>query len=202
MAESTINFTEGSGKKLHTFQRTIGANNVEDQTTIQGEHYLATYSVVFDVGGVANDHIIQIMAGGTLNVRIKSIDIEQSGNLTTASLLKFSLFRLTTAGTGGTAVTPAKYDNGDAASGATAMTLPTVKGTEGAELAKFAIVARQAILATASQTDDRWHWEQKPGLKPIVIAAGTTNGICIKTLVTLAGGGMMGTIELAETNFL
>lgn len=202
MAESIVQVTSAGTTKLHTFQRTIGANAVEDEVVIQGEHYLPTYTVVFDVGGVANDHVIQIMAGASLNVRIKSINIQQSGNLTTASLLKFSVFRLTTAGTGGTVVTPQKYDSADGAAGATAMTLPTVKGTEGAELQKFAMVGRQAILATSAQQDDRWTWVVPVGAKPMIIPAGAANGLCIKTLVTLAGGGVMGTIELTETSFL
>lgn len=202
MAASVVQYTPGSGGKAHAESLTIGANTGDVPYAVIFDPRFATYTVLFDVGGVANDHVIQIMAGSALNVRIKSIDIQQAGNLTTAAVQKFSIFRLTTAGTGGTAITPGKSDNGDAAAGATAMTLPTAKGTEGAEWGKFAIVGRQAILTTASQTTDRWHWEQKIGAKPLIIPAGTANGIAIKTLVTLAGGGVSGTIELTETSYV
>lgn len=199
---SVVQYTPGTGGKAHAESLTIGANTGDVPYALLFDSRLPTYTIVFDVGGVANDHVIQIMAGSSLNVRVKSIDIQQSGNLTTAALQKFSIFRLTTAGTGGTAVTAGKSDNGDSAAGATGMTLPTAKGTEAAEWGKFSLVGRQAILATASQTDDRWHWEQKWGAKALIIPAGTANGIAIKTLVTLAGGGISGTIELVETSYV
>lgn len=202
MAEGIVQVTEGSGKKLHTWNRTIGANSIEDEFTLPGEFPYASYTVVFDVAGVANDHIIQIMAGASLPVRIRSIEVQQGGNLTAAAVLKFGIFRLTTAGTGGTAVTPRPMDSADAASGATAATLPTIKGTEGVELRKFAFVGRQAFLATASQYDGRYTWTQQPGMKPIIIPAGIGNGLALKSLVTLAGGGVMGTIDFVETNFV
>ena len=202
MAEGYINLTEGSGKKSHTFQRTIGANTVEDSIVIPGEHYLAAYSVVGAVSvATTNDHFIQLMAGGSLNVRIRRMFVEQEANATTAAAKAFEVLRLTSAGTGGSAVTPAKYDPADGAAGATAMTLPSSKGSESSVLHRFVLPLRQAILATGAQVDDIWEWEQHPGMKPIIIAAGTSNGIAIKILSGAAGATMVATIEFTEANF-
>jgi hypothetical protein len=204
MAESLVQVTEGVGKKLRTWNRTIGANSVEEEFTLPGEYPLASYSVIaVNISAATiNDHTLQIMAGGSLNVRIRRITIEQSANATTAALQVYAVLRLTTAGTGGTAVTPRPFDTADAASGATAMTLPTAKGTEGVELMRNAIILRQAISATATQLDDAVIWEQKPGMKPIIIPAGTANGIAIKNLVATAAATMIVNVEFVETAFL
>jgi hypothetical protein len=65
MSESIVQVTEGTGKKLHTNQRTIGANNVEDEYVIPGEYPLATYFVQANAVSIATAaaHVIQIMAG-------------------------------------------------------------------------------------------------------------------------------------------
>jgi hypothetical protein len=204
MAEAIVQVTEGVGKKLHTWDRTIGANLIQDEFVLPGEFPYATYSVVaVNISAATiNDHTLQIMAGASLPVRIRRITIEQSANATTAALQVYAVLRLTTAGTGGTAVTPRPFDTADAASGATAMTLPTAKGTEGVELMRNAIILRQAISATATQLDDMVEWTQKPGQKPIIIPAGTTNGIAIKNLVATAAATMIVNVEFVETNFV
>ena len=40
MSEAFINVTEGSGKKAHTNQRTIGANDVQDEYVVTGRPVL------------------------------------------------------------------------------------------------------------------------------------------------------------------
>lgn len=200
MAESIIQVNSGTGPKVHTNQRTIGANNVEDTVSIQGEHYLATYSVAptstISVA-TSTDHLLQIMAGASLNVRIKRIVITQAAAATTATNAQIQIVRLTTAGTGGTSQTPAKYDNGDAAAGATAMTLPTAKGTEGT----FLYAAAMSYVSALPNARE-WRWEEHPGMKPIIIPAGTANGIAIRNGAAVAAGSVVVAVEFTETSFL
>jgi len=204
--ESLVQVTEGTGKKLHTNQRTIGANNVEDEYVLPGEFPYASYLVYpltsTSTAGAANDHILTINAGASLKVRIRRIRIEQAANATTATLLALQIMRTTTAApTGGTAVTPRPHDSADAAAGFTAMTLPTVKATEGVMLIRTVLLMRQAISATQSQPDDAWEWTQTPGTPPIIIPAGTANGICIKIEAAVAAGSLICSAECTETSF-
>lgn len=207
MAESVVQVTEGSGKKLHTYQRTIGANSVEDEVTINGEHYLAHYSVSPPTASTAtaNSHLLQIMAGASLGVYIRSIEVWQSGLATVAAIDEIHLFRLTSAGTGGTAVTPQQFDQGDGASGATAMVLPTVKGTESGNsflkaTAQFTqTVATQGPGANA-QLLCRFDFDTLRG-KGLRIVAGTTNGIAVKNPTARAGATVLVIVRFSEANF-
>lgn len=204
MAESTINMTEGSGKKQHTWNRTIGANSVEDDFNLPGEYPYASYFAIAAATSVAtaNDHVLELMAGSSLNVRIRRIRLEQSANATSATVGTFQILRLSSAGSGGSAVTPAKFDTADGAAGATAMTLPSSKGTETTLLMPMAMDLRQAVLATSAQMDDSWEWTQLPGQKPIIIAAGTSNGICVKNTAGFAAATVNVIIEFVETTFV
>lgn len=206
MAESTINMTEGSGKKQHTWNRTIGANSVEDDFNLPGEYPYASYTIDPEAAistATAAAHILQVMAGASLNVRIRRVQIFQDASATAVAVGRFSIVRLTTAGTGGTAVTPSKLDNADGASGATAMTLPTVKGAESTFLYARNLLMRQALAATAAQADDRvWEWAQLPNSKPIIIPAGTANGIAIKNTSAIAAGTVVVYVEFVETAFV
>lgn len=200
MGESIVQVTEGSGKKLHTWQRTIGANNVEDEYVIQGEQALATYSVV--AAGVATataaSHLMQVMAGASLNVRIRRIRVSQNAAAGSVSVFPLQIVRVTTAGTGGTAVTPGKFDNGDAAAGATGMTLPTAKGTEGT------ILWDESIWLATGAIPTRQIFEviHLPASKPFIIPAGTTNGIVLKNTTGIATSTLDITVEIVETSFL
>jgi hypothetical protein len=141
------------------------------------------------------------MAGTTLKVLIRRITLEQNSNATTGAPLPFAIVRLTTAGTGGTALTPRPYDSTDAASGATGMTLPTVKGTEGVTLLEGVLTMRQTVAAAGTQPDDVWQWTQPANLKPIVIPAGTANGICLKLSSAIAAATGLCNIEFVELNY-
>ncbi len=151
MGESLVQVTEGSGKKLHTYSRAIGANTVEDEIVIPGEPYLASYVIAFAGVGTAtlDSHIVQIMAGASLNVRIRRIRIQQLALASAVMSQPFLIHRLTTAGTGGASLTPRPYDPSDAAAGATAQTLPSAKGTEGVFLHRFTMGLVAAHPATA-----------------------------------------------------
>lgn len=206
MAEAFVNVTEGSGKKLHAWDRVIGANTVLDEFTLPGEYPLATYLI--SASGISaatlNDHVLQIMAGASLNVRIRRIWAWQAALAGAAGTVALQVLRLTTAGTGGTAITPARADNGDAAAGANAMTLPTAKGTESTVL----VPNRRAGVVAAQPTNPNAVpmvvYEENPlqRAKPIVIPAGTANGIAVKATGNVAGLTLDLWAEIVETSFL
>lgn len=203
MAEAFVNVTEGSGKKLHGWDVVIGANTVIDEFVIPGEYPMPTYFAEASGSSIAtaNDHSLQLMAGASLKLRIRRIRIEQRANVTTAGLCVFEIWRLTSAGTGGTAVTARPFDTADTA-GATAMTVPTVKGTESVRLMSTIVTLRQAVSTTGSPADDAlFEWAQLPNEKPIVVPAGTTNGLAIKNVTAVAAGSITALIEFVETSF-
>jgi hypothetical protein len=200
MASGIVQVTEGVGKKLDTWSRIIGGNTVEDEFVLPGEFPYASYTAVATgvSSATAASHMMQIMAGAGLNVRIRRIRVNQLAAAGGVNTIDLSIVRLTTAGTGGTVITPSKLDNGDAAAGATAMTLPTVKGTEGAILWDESMWVGTAAIPPSN---GRWEWVQHPGSKPIIIPAGATNGIAIKN-TALATATFSITVELVETSFL
>jgi hypothetical protein len=175
MAESIVQVTEGSGKKLHTNSYTVGANTVEDEFVVLGPYPYATYTVYATAvsGATAASHTMQLMAGGTNKVRVQRITVQQLAVVAAAN--RFEIVRLTTAGTGGTAITARPYDTSDAAAGAAGMTLPGAKGTEGVFLGSL-----MPNMMTAVGTTNRWEWTAGVASKPITIPAGTTNGIALK----------------------
>jgi hypothetical protein len=204
VAESIVNVTEGSGKKLHTFNRTIGANSVEDEVTINGEQYLASYLGTDPAATTAtvNSHLYQVMAGASLKVRIRRIEIWQQVMATTAVMMQVSLVRLSTAGTGGTAITPSALDPADAAAGATSMQLPTVKGTELLTFAVGSMYMMQTVGASTPLVGPGLVWDfDRPRSKPLIIAAGTTNGIAIKNQTAVAAANVHINIWFDESNF-
>lgn len=201
MAET---FITADSKKIHFWDRTIGANSVLDEFALPGEYPLATYSVVATgiSGATSSDHLVQLMAGSSLNVRIRRIQLQQVGLMTTASEFSVNVLRLTTAGTGGGAITPAKYDTSDGAAGATAMSLPSAKGTESTLLDIMRIWPIQTY-ATAGGTGSgsRDEMVQLPNMKPIIIPAGTSNGLALKIQTGRAGLTVDVEIEFVETSF-
>lgn len=202
--ESIVQVTEGSGKKLHTWQTTIGGNAVEDEFVVPGEFPYPSYVATLPNVSLAtaNDHLMALNAGASLKVKIRRIRVEQQSNATAVALDRFSVVRTTTTTpTGGTAVTPAPFDTADAASGAVARSLPTVKGTETTELASTVLIMRQALSATQTQPEEAWEWIQLPGQKPLIIPAGATNGIVVKHTTAVAGASVIVTIEFVEQAF-
>jgi hypothetical protein len=200
VAESSVNVTEGSGKRLRTFDRTISSTLVQEQVFQHGEPYLPTYSIVTRNTAVSTTdaHALQIMAGSSLHVRINSIRVYQYNTATAAGMLELMLYRLTTAGTGGTSITPRPYDTAEAASGCTAMTLPSSKGTEGVQVGQL----RLPVL-TAAPLDDPAEWIAKERAKPIIIPAGTSNGIALKVYAGIATTTSVSIwVEVTETAWL
>lgn len=204
MAESIVQVTEGSGKKLHTFNRTIGANSVEDEVIITGEPYLASYiqTTANVVGTTAASHLLQIMAGASLNVYIRRIRIYQVVAATTAAFIRFNVFRLSTAGTGGGALTPNPLDTTDSACGATCMTLPTVKGTETTNMGSSALMVIQTVPLGGPVSAPEFVYDfDRPHTKALRIPAGAANGVAVKIQDACAGSSFQVEILFSEANF-
>jgi hypothetical protein len=207
MPESFMNFTEGSGKKAHTFQRTIGANTVEDEVIIQGEQSLATYSLVTTTPpavATAASHLLQIMAGASLNVYVRRIRVWQFTAATAAAFASLQLFRLTTAGTGGITVVTQAFDNADPAPGATGMTLPTVKGSESLNPVGIVVVQYVQTIPTGGPGYGALLGEFDFDLlrtKALKISAGVANGIAVKNIAATAGASVVVEAVISEANY-
>lgn len=202
MAESIIQVApDSTGKKLHTNSRTIGANTVEDEFTLSGEFPYATYTVVAAsvATTTAASHLMQIMAGASLNVRIRRIRVTQNVAPAGVTVWPLQVLRLTTAGTGGTSVTARPYDSADAAAGGGGMTLPSAKGTEGVILWDQALWLGTGAIPV---NNNSMEWIQLPNSKPILIPAGTSNGIAIKNTIGVATSTVDISIEFVETAFV
>jgi hypothetical protein len=207
MAESTVQVaTGGTGPKLHTYQRVVGANTVEDEVILHGEPYEASYTIRGSGISTAtlDSHILQIMAGATLNVYVDRIIVYQQAAATTAAIVPFDLVRLTTAGTGGTALTPGALDNTEAAAGATGMSLPGVKGTEATTLDLAAGYFAQTIAASLGVPQPsivaQWDYDRRR-VKAIRIQAGATNGLAVKIRAATAGATVHVMAYIRERNF-
>lgn len=207
MGESLVQVTEGTGKKLHTWQKTVGANSVEDEFVIPGEYPLPSY-IVSPAAAVscanAGDDVFQLMAGASLNLRIRRVRVEQAGLITSAAGANFRLARVTTAGTGGTAITPAKLDNSDSAAGATAASgVPTAtSGTLGSQffIRQFDPV-QTAPTGGVAPSGPFWEWTSARDGKPIIIPAGTANGLVVRNISARAGLTVNFEVEFVETSF-
>lgn len=206
VTESLVAVTPGAGKNLHTVSRTTSAGLVEDEVVILGEQSLPTYFIMAGpvVLTTAASHLVQIMAGASLKVRIRRIEIWQQAAVTAASLFDLLLYRVTTAGTGGAAGAVQPLDTADVAAGATVSTLPTVKGTEAANpIARAFPYLIQTIGASTPFTNPVAAWDfDRPRSKPLIIAAGAANGIVIKNTNASAAGALVFNVWLDETSYL
>jgi type 1 fimbria pilin len=196
MAASLIGITEGVGKNLRTWQRTVSSSAVEEQFIILGDSPKATYSVVASAISTATSasHILQIMAGSTLYVKLEKLRIKQVANAGAVAMVAIQVLRLTSAGTGGSAVTPRPHDTSDTA-GATAMTLPSSKGTEGVQLDLIDFPLRAAILGQ----EQEYVWTLPDDVKPFIIEPGTTNGLCLKVVTGVASATLSMVATISET---
>lgn len=204
MAASNVSITQGAGTRLATNSYTEGGVTVHDEKSINGEQYLATYIV--NAAAVptttASSHLIQLMAGASLKVRIRRIELWQYAMATTVALMDTRIYRLTTAGTGGTGFAASPLEASDGASGAQPMQLPTAKGTEGTLLIGGRPYMMQTLGASAQLSQPIAVWDfDRPRSKPIVIPAGTANGIAIKNIDAVPGGSVIVNIWFDESSF-
>jgi hypothetical protein len=208
MPASLIAVTEGSGKNLESWQWVVGSNTVERQIIAQGEQHLASYVANFQgtattaSTATAASHIFQVMAGASLKVRIRRIEVYQSAMATAATVASVGLIRLTTAGTGGGAQSVLPLDASDAAAGATMMTLPTVKGSVGAFVWLGSMYLMQTVAASAQLNEPILVLDfDRPRSKPLIIAAGAANGIALHLVTAVAGATVWCNVWLDESNF-
>lgn len=207
MAENFVQITQGSGTKLHTVDRTIGANTVHESVFLPGEPYLATYrnpgSTTFVSAATADSHLLQIMAGSSLIVYVHRVRFYQVVAATTSAYVFTQVVRLTTAGTGGTSQGFAAVDSTDAAAGVTGMTLPTVKGTEGA-IVDAAVGAFYQTLPTSFVPAPTLIYDfdyRGPRSKALRIPAGTANGVAFKIRAGVAAATLAIIAEVTEATF-
>lgn len=205
MAESLVGVTPGTGKNLHTFNRTIGGQSVEDEIVALGDQYLATWALTSQAIAIAtvNDHVLQLMAGASLNVYVRRMLVHQVGLATATSVIGLQLLALSTAGTGGTVRTPKSMDSTDSI-GLTGMTLPTVKGTEvGGEYWRGYCQTVQTLAAAGPSKSVEMFTVDFDALrmKPIRIPAGTANGLAVKILTASAGTTINVVLYGTEANF-
>jgi hypothetical protein len=201
MAEGIVQISEGSGKKLHTFERTVGANSVHDSVMVPGEPYRATYQVLASQvsTATAGGRLLSVWAGASSPVRIWYVSIYQTALATAANRMRIVMQRHAVAGTDGTLLTNYRHDRSDPAPGFTARTLPTTAVSSDVFLpASITMYQAHPIGAGAS-----WEWSADKGgrLKPIVIPAGTTNGVAFINSVAVAGGSVEVTMILDEGTY-
>lgn len=190
----------GSDYKQWMVQRTDGSDTVLAPLGVEAEPEIATYVIQFAgiAISVANSHVCQVMAGASLRVGIRRIEIWQVANANAIALAQYRLFRLTSAGTGGSSITPAAYDPAESAAGATAMTLPSAKGTESTQVGH----GRHLIHTTATTVGlVRQVWDfTKLRTKALWIASGTSNGVALKNISSDSTATVDGFIEIVETS--
>lgn len=203
---SLLGWSDGAGKNWETATRTRNAVAYEDPVVLLGEPYQPSYTALAATISIATsaDHVIEIMADGTLYTRIKRIYVEQVVGATTATLARLQILRISTAGTGGTAVTARPYDAADTYAG-TAMTLPTVKGTEGnIILQKRLQILTTAQVAATTTNPNSWEWltQELKGIKPIIIGPAVTDGIALKIITGIATATVDVTVEFTTDTAL
>lgn len=203
MAASSIQITQGSGTRLATDSYTEGAVIVHNERVGIGDAINATYGIVAAMStATANSHLLQIMAGASLRVRVLRIEYYLDTPATTVALGVVSLVRLTTAGTGGVAIGVNAFDPAEAAAGATAMQLPTTKGTEGTTLWNGTMKFLQTLSASDDLLQPRMVWDfDRLRAKPVIIAAGTANGIVIRQDSAIAGANARISVLIAESSY-
>lgn len=202
MGDSSINVTEGSGKRLQTYDHTVGGTLVQRQAVVLGEqplesYVLATYTNISTA--TANSHLVQLMAGAGNRQRIRRIEMYQTVAATTATLMNVQVWRVTTAGTGGsTFVIPPLDASGTAVDG-TGMSLPSSKGTEWCIITVGSVYMMQTIAASAQLSQPSLVFDfDRHRSKPLITNAGTSNGIVVKNTTAVAGASVVFNIWFDE----
>lgn len=197
MAESYVQVTEGdAGKKLHTFTRTKSGNEVHDEVVILGEPHLPSYTVIAGAISLASGAVppLQLMAGSSKRILIRRIRAELR-SAAAAGMVEIRVRRASAAGSGGSAQTPAPFDPADPAAASTAMVSPTSVPTGSTYVMRFALHATAAAPQDAVQS---YEWVQLPNQKPIVIPAGTSNGIYFEVAAGVTSGSGNISIDFDE----
>lgn len=205
-SRSQIQVTAGSGTKMATSNYTDGTDSKHDEVVVLGEQHLPTYFVVTGSVscGTSLAHLIQVMAGSSLNVYVRRVWVYQQALITSATIAVFSCLRLTSAGTGGTNLTASieELDTADSTVGATAMSLPTAKGTEGGSVGPNATAIPVQTAPTSGQVGLLAYWDFTTTRgKALRIPAGTSNGITISNRGAYAGLSVYVGVEFSEAPY-
>jgi hypothetical protein len=199
-----VSVTEGTGLKLAAVSYTEATLTVNDQKVILGEQYLPTFTV--SALGISTTstgaHLLQIMAGSALNLRLRHIAIWQSALATTAALTGLSILRLTSAGTGGSAITPTSFDPADTAT-ATAMSLPSAPGGASSIIVRPSVYFSQTLPLGGPGTLPLLYERDWDALraKPPTVAAGATHGIAVVIVSGVAAATVNITVTYSELGF-
>ena len=201
MPISSVQINEGTGKRFDTWQYTKAGVALEDQFLLHGEMPYPSYVVVASAAWTTTQRdLIQIMAGATLPVLVRSISVLQLAAISAVATRELQLWRLTTAGTGGSAVTPRPFSTAAAAAGATAMVKPTANGTQGVQVGTRSSWFGTAAIPTVG-AGMLWDFT-KEGMQPLIIAAGTANGIALTNSVADAALSVTIEVVFTEINFV
>lgn len=200
--DSFTTFDEGTAKSWDQWSRSISSNTVLQLRTVKAPPFAPTYTLsTLDTStATADAHWLQMMAGPLNRVVVQRIRVYQTVAASAATLGKWSLFRLTTAGTGGTSVTFQPLDPVDAATPATATTRPSSKGTEGVKLATGALLMLASAGTTTAGVDLcllDLDWRSDLSKAP-VIPAGASNGLAFKSETDIAGGSVRFLVDTTE----
>lgn len=195
----------GATQKFATVDETVASDISKAYRSVLSGAFIATYLIPISTaisGGAANSHLLQIMAGASLDVLLLDIELDQFASAGAATRAQWEFRRLTTAGTGGTAITPNPHTSADAASGAAAMTLPSLKGTEGVIVGGAGVGTLLAAVPTASAQTPflERHWDWTTGKAPR-IPAGTSNGLALKLITAVATSTLVGYARIAEVSY-
>lgn len=200
MADTSVQVTQGSGTRLHTFNKSVGGQTVHEEVMLPGEYGLATYSAGQAGIGVASTgtHAFQLMAGSSLNLYLKRMEIRQVALAGAATITTLTLLRLTTAGTGGTSLAPQPYDTTDPSAGATFAHTVTTPGATGATLIRGIPLA---LASGAPTTIVPFIWDASLNRKAIRIPAGTSNGIALAVVSAVATATISVFLEFVEASY-
>lgn len=201
MAVSTIAVADSdvADKYLHTWQRTISGTAREDQFIQHGQAVYPTYTVVVQAstaGTAAASHILQVMGDGTNYSRLTRLRVWACA-ASSATQERFTLLRLSSAGTGGTAATVSAYDSADTYAGEAKHSLIASKGTEGAVLLDWV-----TLYPTSTAEPSYYEWKAEPGVKPIVFGSATSDGIALKNANAVTGAVVDVHAEFVTTSYL
>jgi len=202
---SSLGVTPGTGSNIAATSYTDeNAHTVLDQKVILGEQYLSTFdaNAIGINASTSASHILQIMAGSSLDVRIRRITVWQSAVATTAAISDLAILRLTSAGTGGTVVTPTTLVPSDTTT-SSARTLPSSKGSEGAIIMQPTLTYTQTVPVSGpgnAMLLFDYDWDALRA-KPLIIGAGTSNGLALKIITGVAGATLNVTVTYSESVF-
>lgn len=170
MPESFIGLpADSTGKKVHTRQRVIGANTVEEQWFLPGSERVSTAKIAvstFRTPGLAvtphNLFTLENLAANpaTFLVGVRRLTIQMVATAATAALTTYRMWRTTTVPTGGTVMTKTSRDSADA-----------LNANVNARMAVSADAVATAITYALPATNPMWQQSQ-----PVMLTSGVWNG--------------------------